>query len=524
MQKLYVIIPLIILFLGCFTYINAQSCADGTEFSLNENDFPQTCVTTDGTGGTAPSATFNHDFVTNTAGVYTGGTDGTDDVMVSMNATCSFPNGTNGTTQVGACLGPDGLDVSQSGFSNVGTGGFDFGGYSVNDAPCAGCWVEICYDFINGFSSTADGFDVDWSSLNGSTEGLEVAFGYVEGVDNTGTPFSPGVSAAGLSGYCPTQVQTLTASEFLTGSPAGGPLPPGVFGADAITGDGTATLCPTEEPGSSSGPNSTVTTGQSSGAIPANWGLNPNDVITKFCIVYLLSNSNADDCDGDNATNVNTSPKGNLSDVDFCVPAPVCMISNAMATAACDPDSPADAIVTVTFDESLGSGTYDIVDATSGAVVGTATGAMTGVGTGTGTFTITGPTTATPGVMYTIVDQSDAACTVDFTVDIPECVILCPDYTATISGGGQVCNNAPVDLFVTMDGGTGPYEVTLSDGTVITGYMSGDAIPVAPAMNTTYGVAMVTDADGCPAMVAGMAEVMVIISCANAGSLNGSGN
>jgi len=72
-----------------------------------------------------------------------------------------------------------------------------------------------------------------------------------------------------------------------------------------------------------------------------------------------------------------------------------------------------------------------------------------------------------------------------------------------------------------MDGGTGPYTVTLSDGTVITGYMSGTAIPVAPTMNTTYGVATVTDTGDCPAMLAGSAEVMVIISCADAGSLNG---
>jgi len=43
-------------------------------------------------------------------------------------------------------------------------------------------------------------------------------------------------------------------------------------------------------------------------------------------------------------------------------------------------------------------------------------------------------------------------------------------------------------------------------------------------MNTTYGIASVLDADDCPAMLAGMAEGMVIISCAEAGSLNGSGN
>jgi len=102
----------------------------------------------------------------------------------------------------------------------------------------------------------------------------------------------------------------------------------------------------------------------------------------------------------------------------------------------------------------------------------------------------------------------------------------CPDdITATISGGGRSCNGDTVDLIVTISGGgVGPYDIQLSDGTVITGYNSGDAISVAPTTNTTYGVATIVDTNGCPGMVSGSAEVMVIISCANAGSLNGSGN
>jgi len=89
------------------------------------------------------------------------------------------------------------------------------------------------------------------------------------------------------------------------------------------------------------------------------------------------------------------------------------------------------------------------------------------MGTGTGTFTITGPTTAMAGVMYSIVDQANADCNIPFTVDIPECIILCPDYTATISGGGQSCNGETVNLTVTMDGGTGPYTLVFTDGTTL---------------------------------------------------------
>jgi len=88
-------------------------------------------------------------------------------------------------------------------------------------------------------------------------------------------------------------------------------------------------------------------------------------------------------------------------------------------------------------------------------------------------------------------------------------------------GDGQICNSGSVDLSVTMSDGTAPYTVVLSDGTTIGGYNSGDAISVSPAVTTTYGIISVTDADGCVAMVSGSAEVTVIMSCAEAGSLNG---
>ena len=246
--------------------------------------------------------------------------------MVSLATSCSFPNGTNGTTVVGACLGPLGIDASQGApqLAIMQSGGSDFAGATVNDAPCANCWVELCYDFVNGFSSTPDGFNLDWSSLNGGTEGLEISFGWVEGVTAAGVAIPAPINPAGLTGYCPLQAQTMTATEFLTGVGPGGTLPGGLFAVDAITGDGSPTICPTEEPGSSSGPNSTVSTGLSSGAIPPNWGLNATDIITRFCLVYMVSNSNADDCDGDGATEVNTSPGGSLAEADFCVPDPVC--------------------------------------------------------------------------------------------------------------------------------------------------------------------------------------------------------
>ncbi len=302
-----------------YTNVEAQTC-----YGLDENDFPQTCVSTE---GTAPStATFNHDYVTGSAATgYTGGADGTDDVAVTMTATCNQPNGTNGSTYVAACLGPDGLDSQHNGANaacgggglmiNV-AGGSDFGGATCDDQPCSVCYVEVCYDFINGYSSEAAGFDAVWSSMNGSTEGYEAMVGWVEGTDNTGAPLATnGTTTTGLNSWCHSDVVagTLPINAIFGAAP-----PAGTFSADAVTGDGTATVCPNEEPASSSGPNSG---GTAAGVAGANLGLNADDIITRMCFVYILSNNNGDDCDANGETSVNTNPSGSLASVDVCPPA-----------------------------------------------------------------------------------------------------------------------------------------------------------------------------------------------------------
>lgn len=502
MQKLYIIIPLIILFLGCFTVVNAQECSD-----FGEGDFMDLCVSATEAApgsGAMPSNTLDiYDLTTGTAG-----TDGVADVQLTLEAIVVSPNA-NGTCDdgdfaIGACIGGGGALTTSS----------DFAATTSDDCPCTSGYICVTIDFLNGFSSTAAGFNLVQTSNNGSSEGYEASFGYVTaGTDATGAPLAlPAVNLGSISTYCnAVYAAGTTISQYV------GATGPGTYATDDL--NAMVNNCATsgqngEDTGSGTGAGQAVDANVAS----PNLGLNPTDIITQVKHIYFFSNAPGSDCDGDGDTGVGTNPSGSWSDVEFCGPPAPCLIENAIIEAACDPDNPDNAIVTVTFDEMNSSGTFNILDNTS-AVVGTAMGTGTGI---IGTFTITGPTTAAPGTVYTIQDGTDLTCMLDVMVDIPECMQPpCPDYTATISGGGQVCNNVPVDLFVTMSGGTGPYDVTLSDGTVITGYMSGDAIPVAPAMNTTYGVATVTDADGCPAMVAGSAEVMVIVSCANAGSLNG---
>ena len=520
MQKLYVIIPLIILFLGCFTVVNAQEYCD----DVGENSFTDTCAEQMGDGTSGPVVAPPVDIYDASTGA--GGSDGTPDLQITIESTvCNSGCGMGGPYNIGGCVGGNGSLGTNSDFAAA----FN-NGNGENTCINAGGYVCYTIDFINGFTTTAAGFDLGQSSNNGSSEGYEGSFGYVTAAtDANGVPLTnlPAINLANFCNYTSADYATTQMSTFL------GVTGPGTWQTDAQntlannTGSqasdangqnicGVTTAESGEDTASGTGPDQ----GTGAAAANPNLGLAPTDIITQVKYIYFYSSTPSIDCDMDGLTAANSNPSGSWTGIDFCAP-PICMITTPTASAVCDPDNPDNAIVTVTFDEMNSSGMFNILDNT-GATVGTAMGTGAGI---TGTFTITGPTIAAPGTVFTIQDGTDLTCMVDVMVDIPECMQPpCEDYTATISGGGQVCNNVPVDLFVTMDGGTGPYTVTLSDGTVITGYMSGDAIPVAPAMNTTYGVATVLDADGCPAMVAGMAEVMVIISCANAGSINGSGN
>jgi alpha-tubulin suppressor-like RCC1 family protein len=74
-------------------------------------------------------------------------------------------------------------------------------------------------------------------------------------------------------------------------------------------------------------------------------------------------------------------------------------------------------------------------------------------------------------------------------------------YAATLSSAdATISAGATANLTVAIYGGTAPYTVVYSGGTV-TGYTSGSNIPVSPACNTTYTLTSVTDANGCQASI-----------------------
>ena len=78
---------------------------------------------------------------------------------------------------------------------------------------------------------------------------------------------------------------------------------------------------------------------------------------------------------------------------------------------------------------------------------------------------------------------------------------------ASISGGTTLCEGEATTLQVTATGGVAPYSFTLSDGTAVSNYNSGDNIPVTPTATTSYTVATLRDFNGCEVAVSGSADV-----------------
>jgi hypothetical protein len=67
---------------------------------------------------------------------------------------------------------------------------------------------------------------------------------------------------------------------------------------------------------------------------------------------------------------------------------------------------------------------------------------------------------------------------------------------AVITGTSAICLGSPTNLQVAITGGTAPYTVVYTLGSV-SGYISGTNISVSPTSTTTYTITTVTDANGC---------------------------
>ena len=73
---------------------------------------------------------------------------------------------------------------------------------------------------------------------------------------------------------------------------------------------------------------------------------------------------------------------------------------------------------------------------------------------------------------------------------------------AELGSDKDICPGDFIDLAVNITVGMGPYEVTIDNGVpVLSGYNSGDPIPVSPPFTTTYSLVSVTDANLCTSAI-----------------------
>jgi len=415
-QFLTTIIFTLTLIVGGFQMVNAQ--CDGTTFSINEDDFMPGNICADQTNtNPAPVSTNMIDIYDATTGA--AGMDGVMDMQLCYQAVVSNPNAGGGCENQNYFIG---AGWGGSGSNCDGTGSSDFGGTFDDNCVCINGYIVMTVKFLNGFGTTAAGFDFDWSSINGGSEGYEYGFGFVSaGTDANGTALA-GLNTQGmvlplLNTYCNAEYAAMTTiSQHALGSMMGvftmqgddlnaafstenGMDLDGNPGVDYMNGmnvcDGfTADQGGEDTPGSPghSGPNSA---GDAAGVS----GLNPTDIITEVTFIYGLSNANGTDCDGDGDTGVGGNPSGSFSGIDICVPPLPCGF----------PTEP-----TVTLEESCG--TFNIVVGPIDESDASGTGTMVTYGTSAaGPFTamVTGMEgLAADGTPYyiQICDAADLTC------------------------------------------------------------------------------------------------------------------
>ena len=116
---------------------------------------------------------------------------------------------------------------------------------------------------------------------------------------------------------------------------------------------------------------------------------------------------------------------------------PACDITN-LAVASAATCSGNNATLNLCFDVEAGSGSYNVVNTATSAVIGTITGAA-GCEKITGSVTVTGPTTA-GNIMVKIVDAADATCESSaISVPIPSCPVVGCDIAGSAMATAPSC-------------------------------------------------------------------------------------
>ncbi len=290
-----------------------------------------------GLGGPYQLDVFTLDPVT---GLYIEGQDGVIDIILTVTAVVDaehLATNSNGTGNTVAQFqnGTPNFGNAYGFFQNVDT--------DVNGDPNNANWSYAKYDFqfVNGIEAqmVADGFEIDWSSVNGSTEGYEIGFATVNGAGN-------GAIEAGLStatGVTPGAIDwngtpTTFGSNVFGTSPSadGGNYATGVYGADFVN----AQVDPSDppEPQSASGALSSA-----SGEFVNDFGVPTGSNVTQFTWYSAYSAIAYTDAAGNSESN--SLPLGGMTAFTMAVCEEKHPDVTVEKTAAPNPASPGDEVI-----------------------------------------------------------------------------------------------------------------------------------------------------------------------------------
>ncbi|MFN8285647.1 MAG: gliding motility-associated C-terminal domain-containing protein [Chitinophagales bacterium] len=116
-----------------------------------------------------------------------------------------------------------------------------------------------------------------------------------------------------------------------------------------------------------------------------------------------------------------------------------------------------------------------------------------------GTLIATGsPVTVSPAVPTTYFLRAEGTC--NTTSCVQQTITINPLPNGSINGTTSICYGASATLTFNFNSGTGPFDVTYTDGTntyTANGVNTGSTVTISPTTNTTYVFSSITDANTC---------------------------
>jgi len=251
----------------------------------------------------------------------TAGTDGVMDVQITLEAVVC-PNTecaplSTATGNVSACIG----NVFVPGTTTDFAVNFNGQGGPGGQTTCVNSGGYICMtiDFLNGFNSTAMGFDFAQGGNNGTSEGYEGSFGYVTAAtDASGLPLTlPSITLGDFCNYVQADYSAGTKmSDFL------GVTGPGTYQTDDLNAISNICGVTTGQGGEDTGNGIGASQGVSVATANPNLGLAPTDIITQIKHIQFYSATSGVDCNNDGLNAVNGRPRGQWTNIDFCFKVP----------------------------------------------------------------------------------------------------------------------------------------------------------------------------------------------------------